>query len=182
MGEFVDAALSFPTVLFSFLLVVVVAYWLVAAFGVLDVDDGAQLDSFGLPLPVVATVLIVVTWFAALVGTVLTGAGLIRWAVLGSAVLIGVGATGLAAIPLRKLLSGGRRSTRTDFVGRTCVIRTGTVSQTFGQAEVTAADGSSAVVQVRQPGRDELTNGSTAVIFDYDSDGEFFWVTPLDIK
>ncbi|HWO65844.1 MAG TPA: hypothetical protein VNO31_38015, partial [Umezawaea sp.] len=54
------------------------------------------------------------------------------------------------------------------------------VTHDFGQAEVTATDGSSAVVQVRQAGQDVLVAGSTALIFDYDVDGEFFWVAPVD--
>lgn len=68
---------------------------------------------------------------------------------------------------------------RRDFVGRMCVIRTTWVDRTFGQAEVRAADGSAANIQVRamDPG---LRLGSTALIFDYDADGEFFWVMPYD--
>jgi len=57
-------------------------------------------------------------------------------------------------------------------------IRTGTVTGEFGQAEVTAQDGSSAIVQVRQTGEHALTHGNRALIFDYDTDGEFFWVAP----
>jgi hypothetical protein len=62
-----------------------------------------------------------------------------------------------------------------------CVIRTSWVDEHFGQAEVRAADGSAANIQVRQmaPG-DPLGVGSTALIFEYDADGEFFWVTPYD--
>ena len=66
-----------------------------------------------------------------------------------------------------------------DFVGSVCVIRTGRVSQTFGQAEVTAADGSSAIIQVRQTGTDTFKSGTAALIYEYDADGEFFWVTPV---
>jgi hypothetical protein len=69
---------------------------------------------------------------------------------------------------------------RGDFVGRMCVIRTGLASHDFGQAEVTAADGSSAVVQVRTTGQDRLARGDNALIFEYDADGEFFWVMPYE--
>jgi hypothetical protein len=67
-----------------------------------------------------------------------------------------------------------------------CVIRTSRVDLTFGQAEVRAADGSAAIIQVRQhgnrPGEEILKAGSTALIFDYDADGEFFWVMPYDAE
>jgi hypothetical protein len=60
------------------------------------------------------------------------------------------------------------------------VIRTGSVSETFGQAEVTSDDGSSAIVQVRRPAemfeRGPLLSGSQALIFDYDAGREIFWV------
>lgn len=56
----------------------------------------------------------------------------------------------------------------------------GSVSTTFGQAEVAAADGSTAVVQVRQHGHDDLRSGSTALLYAFDEDGEFFWVAPFD--
>lgn len=68
-----------------------------------------------------------------------------------------------------------------DFVGRTCVIRTGRVTPTFGQAEVHAEDGSSAIVQVRQTGVDELSAGTVAVLYAFDPEGGFFWVIPTDI-
>ncbi|HEX4818129.1 MAG TPA: hypothetical protein VFV66_35765 [Nonomuraea sp.] len=61
-----------------------------------------------------------------------------------------------------------------------CVIRTGTATRDFGQAEVTAADGSSAVVHVRTTGQDRLARGDKALIFEYDADGEFFWVMPYE--
>lgn len=41
MGEFLSTALSFPTVIFSFLLVVVAGYWLVVITGLFELDDDA---------------------------------------------------------------------------------------------------------------------------------------------
>ncbi|WNV86704.1 hypothetical protein [Umezawaea sp. Da 62-37] len=48
----------------------------------------------------------------------------------------------------------------------------------FGQAQMTASDGSSAAVQMRKAGRDYLVAGSTALIFNYD--GESYEGAPLD--
>jgi hypothetical protein len=200
LGEFVDAALSFPAVLFSFMLAVVVLYWLLVLLGTLDIeigggDDGGGdsddgfLDGLGLggvPVTVTLSVLIVVAWFVSLVGAivlvnldlgtfvdVLLGLG-----VLFVALVAGLFVARLVALPMRKLYVSGPEASRSDFVGRECVIRTGRVSADFGQAEVTAADGSSAIIQVRQTGEHELSNGRRALIFDYDNDGEFFWVAP----
>lgn len=84
----------------------------------------------------------------------------------------------LSVLPLRRLFPAAEGNSRSVFVGRSCVIRTGAVSATFGQAEVTAADGSSAIVQVRQTGEDTFAAGSVAMIYGYDPEGEFFWVVP----
>jgi hypothetical protein len=99
--------------------------------------------------------------------------------------------TRLAVLPLRRVFQDQVAASLRDFVGLPCVIRTGRVGPDFGQAEVTAPDGSSAIVQVRQPAMDVpvagtaadgtgLTAGSTALIFDFDPDGRFFWVMPHD--
>lgn len=64
----------------------------------------------------------------------------------------------------------------------TCTVRTGRVDARLGQAEITARDGSAAVVQVRQPGtegEERLVLGSTGLIYSYDEAGEFFWVAPF---
>jgi len=191
MSKFIDAALSFPAVLFTILLAVVVLYWLLVLLGTLDLEigDADFLDGVGLggvPVTVTLSVLITVSWFVSLVGGVLTAPldlgtfvrVLLGIGVLFVAVLAGLFAARLVALPLRKLYVDGAEPSRIDFVGRECVIRTGRVSADFGQAEVTAADGSSAIIQVRQTGEHELTSGRRALIFDYDLDGEYFWVAP----
>lgn len=200
MRDFVVAALSFPAALFSFLLVVVVVYWLLVAIGVSDVDsldgvDGAGAGTIaglglgGVPISVALSLVITLSWFGCLVGTVLVGGSgfsrpvlaLLSFGTLVVAVLLALLVTRLIVVPLRGLFPDTAGPSRTAFVGRLCVVRTGRVDETFGQAEVTAADGSSAIVQVRQAGGAPLRAGGTAVIHDYDPAGEFFWISPVDI-
>jgi hypothetical protein len=189
MGDFVDAALGFPAVLFTFLLVVVVGYWILVLLGALDIEaldfdaDGDVLGGVGLsgvPVAVAGSLLVAIAWFVSLAGTVLVG-GVLVLAILALLVALAVAwfATRLLIRPLRRLFPDTPEASRADFVGSVCVIRTGRVSQTFGQAEVAAADGSSAIVQVRQTGTDTFQAGTSALIYDYDADGEFFWVTPV---
>jgi hypothetical protein len=197
MGGFFGAAFGFPAVLFTFLLIVVLVYWALVLTGVLSPDteegdtDGGPLDRLGLsgvPVMVVVSVVIAIAWFVSLVGTsLMNGAGVstaarvvIGLAVLLTAVVFALAGAWLLVRPLRRLFDSGPEVSRRAFVGRECVIRTGRVSGEFGQAEVTAEDGSSALVQVRQTGQDSFTAGSRAVIYDYDEDGEFFWVVPVD--
>jgi hypothetical protein len=180
------------------MLVVVVLYWLLVLVGAdLDLlDDGGAagggvtdtLGIGGVPLMIVLSMWITLSWLLAMVGTILLGAfgaGGVVGVLLGIAVLLvatlgGLLGTRLVVVPIRRALPAAAAPTRSDFVGRTCVIRTGTVTETFGQAEITSDDGSSAVIQVRRPAemsdRGPLRSGSQALIFDYDADREIFWV------
>ncbi|MET7396341.1 hypothetical protein ABZS66_22955 [Dactylosporangium sp. NPDC005572] len=193
MGEFLSATLEFPTVLFTFLLVLVIAYWLIVLFGGTDTEaldglDGGAAGGFGgflgsvglggVPATVGLSVLVLVAWFVSLAGSTVIDGVLLRLAVLVVALVVAWLMTRLLVVPLRRLFPATSGESRAAFVGRTCVVRTGTVTETFGQAEVTAADGSSAIVQVRQTGADTFTAGSSAVIYEYDQHGEFFWIVP----
>jgi hypothetical protein len=182
--EFIHAALAFPAVVLGVLLAIVLAYWLLIVVGLLD--------AAATMVPAVAVSLFTaLAWFAGVAGTVLlrhddlTGTvpaiGVLAAALVASALV-----TRLLMRPLRYMIPEEILPSRRDFVGRMCVIRTGRVDLTFGQAVVRAADGSAAVIQVRQhrnqPGEEILKAGSTALIFDYDADGQFFWVMPYDAE
>ncbi len=182
MTEFVRAAADFPAVIPGLLLVVVLVYWLLVATGALDVVAGVVTSA-------AVSLFILLTWFGGLVGTVLAHrhhvAGPVPAAgVLAGSLVLSALVTRLALRPLRYLVPDERVPSRHDFVGRMCVIRTRRVDLTFGQADVRAADGAAAVIQVRQqrnqPGEAPLERGSTALIFDYDAVGQFFWVMPYD--
>ena len=182
MDGFIEAVLSFPTVLFTPLLIIVVVFWAVVIAGGADpdADGGGDLLGFaglgGLPVSVPLSLLVVFAWFGCLAGATFLPA----WIALVAALAVAWLLTRLAVVLIGRLRPPAPGS-RTDFVGRTCVIRTGRVTRTFGQAEVRAEDGSSAIVQVRQAGDDDLHAGTTAVLYDFDPEGEFFWVIPADI-
>lgn len=185
MSGFVTAALGFPAVLFSFLLVVVIGYWGLILVGVLDVDDGDIGFFGGVPLAISLSLFVAFSWFLSLVGTVLIEDAPVRvglgFVVLLAALVGGALGTRLVIVPLRRVFEGAE-PTRQDFVGRVAVVRTSTVTEDFGQAEATAADGSSAIVQIRLAGEGNLGVGSRVVIYDYDSTGEFFWVSPMELE
>ncbi|WP_219462946.1 OB-fold-containig protein [Nonomuraea rhizosphaerae] len=179
MTEFIHVVLSFPTVIFTFLLVVVAGYWAVVISGLLDLEDGeaSWLGLGGAPAGIALSLFIAVAWLLTLIGSQLTDVTLpVPFVALIGAWL----ATRGLLIPLRRLFPDERQVSRGDFVGRKCVIRTGEANAGFGQAEVTAEDGSSAVVQVRTTGQDRLVRGDSALIFEYDANGEFFWVMPYE--
>ena len=190
MGGFFEAVLSFPTVLLTPLLVVVIGYWLLVIVGGVDPDgddgsggaEGGVLGFLGLggvPASVVLSLLIVFAWFGCLAVAELGLVPLV--AVLGVALVGAWLLTRAAVMVLRRMMPTGTEPSRGDFVGLTCTIRTQRVSRTFGQAEVHSPDGSSALVQVRQAGTDAFTAGTKALLYDFDAVGEFFWVVPADV-
>jgi hypothetical protein len=205
--RFFDTALTFPTALFTFLLVVAVGYWTLVlvsaaeadAFDAPDVEAGgsegtglvSMLTALGLggaPATVVLTVLIALAWFFSLAGTAivddLRGPPTLRGMLLAALLPVALAAAWVGTrsmlVPLRRLLPDHPPPSRLDFVGRRCVVRTGAVGPDFGQAEVTADDGSTAIIQVRMAGDAPGGAGWTGLIYDYDADDETFWITPVD--
>ena len=192
MTGFLDATLAFPTALFSFLLLVAIGYWVVVVLSIVDADpfDGAGIGDVaaalsavglgGVPVTVVLTVLIAFAWFLSLAGNAATGSmPVARLAVLPAALVGAWLGTRSVVVPMRRLLPDNPAPSRLDFVGRACVVRTGEVSSEFGQAEVTADDGSTAIIQVRLTGY-AVGTGWVGLIYDYDTEREAFWITPAD--
>lgn len=142
----------------------------------------------GVPVTVVLSLLIALAWFLSLAGSAaLDGAGahgpvrvVLSFALLAAALVGSWLLTWVFVRPLRRLFPYEVAPSREDFVGRIGVVRTGAVTARFGQAEVAAPDGSTAVVQVRQTGEDIFAAGGTALLYAYDPEGEFFWVAPFD--
>lgn len=196
MREFLDAALSFPAMLFSAALVVVIAFWLLVLVGAADHHSfDADLDTDlagigGVPVTVSVSVMVAVGWFTALTGSVLLHRGdttgparaALACGVLAGALLVAWAVVRLLVRHFRRFFADQPPPSRQDFLGRVCTIRTGSVGTDFGQAEVAAADGSTAIVQVRQlePADTTLMAGSPGLLYAYDDAGEFFWVSPYD--
>ncbi|MFM9373040.1 hypothetical protein [Streptomyces sp. Da 82-17] len=194
MGELLGAATGFPGVVLSSALLVVVAFWVLVLFGGFDADgfDGdVDLGAWGLggvPVAVAASLMVVAGWCACVTGSVLVAraglGGLAQVAldagVFAASLAVGWCVARILVRPLAKLFLDEPGPSRQDFVGSFCTIRTGRVDAGFGQAEVAAPDGSTAIVQVRQYGRDTLSAGSTGLLYAYDDAGEFFWVAARD--
>ncbi|AEN11065.1 MULTISPECIES: hypothetical protein [unclassified Streptomyces] len=199
MNEFLSAALAFPAVLFGAALVVVICFWLLVLTGAVGHDsfdtdlDADTVGLGGVPVSVSLSLLVLVSWFVSLTGSVLvlrsgatgTARALFHVLVLVGALLIAWGAVRMVLRRFRRYFPAEPPPSRQDFVGQVCTIRTGTVGADFGQAEVAAADGSTAIVQVRQltpPATPDeaFAAGSAGLLYAYDAEGEFFWVSPYD--
>ncbi|MCC8480772.1 hypothetical protein LMJ41_23245 [Streptomyces globisporus] len=210
MDEFLSAAIGFPAVIFGAALVVIICFWLLVLAGAAGHDSfDADLDTGpvglgGVPVSVSVSLLIVFAWFGSLTGTVLlrhsdtdsATRAVLAVAVLAGSLLLAWAAVRLLVHRFRRFFPAEPPPSRLDFVGSVCTIRTGTVTTTFGQAEVVSRDGSTAIVQVRRaesfpsaagspvsgPGAEDapLAMGGSGLLYAYDEDGEFFWVAPYD--
>ncbi|MBL1080063.1 hypothetical protein JK358_37270 [Nocardia sp. 2] len=201
MSEFLTAATSFPTVLFTFTLMVVAGYWLAALIGAVDSDLGGETDAAeglgryglgGVPVTLVISILVAFAWLLCLIGSIAVsrsgfsgGTGVLAgFVVLIAACGLAVVAARAVVLPLRRLFESAPAPRREDFLGRRCVIRTGSVGTDFGQAELISSDGSSAIVQVRQTvahaAEKPLAQGSSAIVYDYDTAAEVFWVAAFE--
>ncbi|MGW4203484.1 hypothetical protein [Streptomyces sp. NPDC004726] len=192
MDEFLHAAFGFPTMVFTAALVVVCGFWLLVLIGAAEHDgfdadlNADALSLGGVPVSVSASLLIALAWFLSLAGSVLlvdTGVTgglllLLNLVVPVAALVCSWWLTRLLVRPLARLFPDEPGPSRQDFIGLTCTIRTGRVDAEFGQAEVRARDGSTALVQVRQTDTHALALGSTGLLYAYDDAGEFFWVAP----
>ena len=183
MNEFLQTALTFPTLVYSVLLAVCAAYWLLAATGLADGDgpfggDGdagdaagmlAKLGLGGVPAMVVATVFS----FAAWIGTYFAQLLVLRElpegvrALAGAATMLAIvipaaAATALVLRPLAKTMA--RLRPDVPLLGRAGVLITPTLTSDYGQASVDDG-GAGLVLQVR--GEDQLQRGDRIVLIEY---------------
>jgi len=185
MSTFLTAALSAPTVVFTVLIGFFLIYAALTLLGALDMD---QLDSVfdfdssggdwlaGIPIAVVIGVSSVFAWMLSfgamrfLPDTVLVQIG----AGIGSAA-IGLG-LGLRAVrPFRSLFTTAKGPHRKELVGKICTIRSLRVTESSGTADV-----GDLVAEVRCFRDNELTLGSKAIVYDYDSKEGTYHVGPID--
>jgi hypothetical protein len=238
MSDFIEAALSFPTVVFSVLLGVTIVYWVFTLLtgglqlgtgggggggGLLDTLDGLDgaadgtlggggggngnvfdgleggkggifsdlTDALGLgtvPSAVILSLLVLFAWFFSLVGTSFVDSlalgglatALLTVGVVVLAITVSIGTTMLVTKPIGRLFVHTEGQARAALVGRTCVVQTGRVDHTFGQAEVTDAEGASLLVPVRTTGDTRFVRGDTALLIDYDDDLDAYIVATVD--
>jgi len=86
--------------------------------------------------------------------------------------------TSLAVRPLARVFTSMKAPTHDGLVGKLCTIRTGTVTERFGEATLDDG-GAGVVVRVRVETGEKLARGDQAVIVGYDADKQEFTVAPM---
>lgn len=194
MEIFLQSALSFPTVLFSFLLCVAILYWCVAALGILEVDlldievdsalDNVQPEGLaglllklglnGVPVTLVLTLLFFFAWMFSYFIELL----LLRYLPLGFlryplGLLVSVGVLYLAVPisaalcrPLRPLFRKLEATTTKSVLGQTAVVRSGRVTANFGEA-LLEDGGAGLILRVRADEACGFKRGDRVVLLEY---------------
>lgn len=154
------------------------------AHGLGGVLDALKLRSA--PLTVTLSVLSAFSWLFSVLGMQLAterlapdALGVVRVAIFVTAPLLALPFTSLAIRPLARLFAVPTSVQRTDLVGKVCRIRTGTVTDRFGEATVEDG-GAGLVVRVRVDGGEPLARGDQAVIVAYDEEAHEFTIAKLD--
>ncbi len=194
MDGFYAIITSFPTVIFTVLLIVAIFYWLVAIFGVVDFDvldtgemgDGGhgvngiaglamRLGLNGVPLPIIITLIALIGWFICyytvhfLYPFVPDIFELIVGAgVFVAAFYVSVMLTAQLIKPLRSFFKQADQQIEKTIAGRVAIVRTGRVDKKFGEATVEDG-GAGLVVKVRSYKEEAFTRGDRVVLLEYDS-------------
>lgn len=205
MADFIDTFFSFPTVVFSFLLVAVLLYWLTVILGVFDIDvlDAGDFDLEassgtvsgmmagsglrGVPSTVGLSLLVVWCWLLVMVASLLIRpllpAGPLG--ILGGLAIVVV-AVPLALFitirclrPLKPLFRVHEAPRKHTAVGKLCRISSLAVSERNGQAHLEDG-GAGLILSVRCAEPNNLTRGSLALIIDYDGSDDSFEVVAAD--
>lgn len=195
MEIFLQTVLSFPTVLFSFMLCLAVIYWAVVAMGMLDVDlldfeADSLLDSAhateglagllikfklnGVPVTLVLTLLTFFGWFLTYFAELYILSHLpLGWLRYPLGLLLAMVALFLAApisaaicSPLRPLFHKMEATSSQSVLGQTAVVRSGRVTLEHGEA-VLENGGAGLILRVRADETQAFKRGDRVVLLEY---------------
>lgn len=215
--DFLAVILSYPTVVLTVLMVIVLLYWLLVVLGALGIDIGDHADGVGhvhgvdgageaagegaleahpigegilaflgvgkVPITVLVSVLALVGWILAILGSYalgalgLAGGWLFTTLVLAGSILLSSIASAYLVRPLAPLFRTDQAVSHRELVGRECMITTGRVDERFGQASLIEG-GVDLILQVRCPSPNGLARDSRAILVAYDPEHATFMVEP----
>ncbi|MCD9030786.1 hypothetical protein LDO32_03430 [Luteimonas sp. Y-2-2-4F] len=203
MSEFLSTALGYPTLVYSVALAFCVAYWLLAATGLVDIDldalDGldagethgvagvfARLGLDRVPVMAVLTLLALVGWLCTYFAhLLLLGplSGGLRWlagtGIALLALLPAVLVTAAVLRPVRRWLLALRPPSQQSLLGRTAVVRSPEVSPSNGSADLDDG-GAGLILQVRSDAAAAPRRGDRVVLVEFNAPENTYRVVPED--
>lgn len=230
LGHFLTVALSFPSVVYTVLVGIALAYWLFVMIGAAQIDmlgDGSAgaadghfdagdasahhgieaahpnhgadaADEGGLtdllaalhlrrvPSTVMLSVLVLFSWLLSVLGMQSAIAhlspdavSLARYAILLLAPILSLPLTSIAVRPLARIFLPPTTTAHPDLIGKVCTVRTGTVTDRFGEAMLEDG-GAGLVVRIRVDAGETVKRGDQVVILGYDEERHEFTVAPAE--
>jgi hypothetical protein len=146
----------------------------------------ASLKLRSAPATLVMSVIILFSWLFSIFGMQASAAwlpegliGLARFAVLLVSPVLALPITSIAVRPLARIFVSPVAAKHESLVGKVCTVRTGTVTDRFGEA-LLEDGGAGLVVRVRVETGETLKRGDQVVIVSYDGERQEFTVAPMD--
>lgn len=207
MEAFFSNIFSFPTIVFTVLLLFMSLYWILAILGMVDIDildfdidldadvdmdlEGlaglmVTLGLAGVPLTVVLTLIFLIAWaFTAAIVEVFFLWGdstllnlLFGFMVLAAAFAVSIPVTAALVKPLRPLFRAlNNPEVKKVFIGRTCVVKSTRVDENFGEANITI-DGADIIIRIRSDANHKLKRGDHVFIVEKIEGSNAYWVEP----
>jgi len=195
MNPFYQNISSFPTVIFTFFLLLFMLFWGGAVLGLVDVEvlgvpdldldvDQTTPDAIsglimkfglhGVPITITLSILSLFGWFISYYGMYFLGdyfgAGLLQHVygliVFLVALVLSLKITSMIINPLRPLFKKMEQSTEKMVLGQVAVVRTSRVDEGFGEA--TLEDGGAGLIlKVRTGAGDKFSKGDRVVLLEY---------------
>lgn len=194
MDPFYNIVLSFPTIVFTFLLALAVIYWLLTVLGLVgielldfDLDAADSVNSLnvfsgllfklglnGVPLTIVISLIALSGWVLSFLAVYFIFPLVpFTWLqyLIGIPVLFGVlyvAALTTAALikPLRPVFLASNQEVQKQILGQTAVVRTGEVNRAFGEAYLEDG-GAGLIVKVRSYKDEVFKRGDRVVLLEY---------------
>lgn len=201
--EFLNLALTFPTVIFTALLLVVVLFWAITLLGFADIDmfesdldveaNSANTNSTGffssfgfgsIPITVSISLVVMLSWlvniYAHKLFAYLLGDGILFYffglVMLVVSAIIALPIAIIISKPLQGFFSSVETSRSSDLLGLECTVVTGKVTPTFGQARVNF-QGTEQLIQIRSHDEHSYSTGDTVVLLEHIKEQHCYIVT-----
>jgi len=201
MEQFIHNITSFPSVIFTVLLGIVVIYWLLAMLGAVDVNvfdfdieaDPSSLSGLsgllltfgliGVPVSLSLSLLVLFSWLFCYFATAyllpLLAGTIFQW-IGGMAILVMSFALAIPLVarlirPMKQFFVEQAAVSHHQLVGSVCTVMTLTVSDVFGQAALDDGE-AGLILTIRANTPNGLTKGDKVVIIDYDQNKSTFEV------
>jgi len=207
MNPFYQNIASFPTAIFTFLLVVCVLFWLIAMLGMIDLDSfdfgdaspdvetsaghamAGVFTHFNLreiPLTVTLTLFSLFGWMISYYSVhFLSGLvdGSLRYPVGFAILLIGsylsMWLTSWTCIPLRPFFRSSDQNKSQSLIGQVAVVRTSKVDMAYGEAFIND-DGAGLIIKVRSLDDQVYLRDQRVVLIEYVEDQHIYRVVSED--